>query len=306
MRSDILTIYNQYGFLAKANLDGFISTLDDCVTNDEKVTFIAPGKHDSKGIWSITNERIIFIGVNHIPVSFPFSQIQKVERKKPFFGNFKLFFWFNGSEIDMKIDDNKNLMAAFDIVSENCEKQAEIINKHKTGNEKYQDYIQEQEQNTKDELLHFAKDYLDTDEKEIMSIKGYYEAKFLGFDSALDGILIATNKRLFFCGYKTIGIHTESFSYKNISSFEMGEGLTGYTITFYAMENKISMKYIQDKRIKEFVQEVRQRIENSSTPTFSITNIDAADQIKKFAELRDAGILTEEEFQAKKKQLLGI
>ncbi|MEZ2737584.1 PH domain-containing protein, partial [Aneurinibacillus aneurinilyticus] len=188
MRSDILTIYNQYGFLAKGSLDGFIPTLDNCVANDEKVMFIAPGKHTSRGIWSITDKRIIFIGTNHMPASFPFSQIQKVERKKPFLSNFKLFFWFQNTEIDMKIDDNKNLMAAFDIVSEKCENQAEIINMHKTSSEKYEDYIQEQEQKTKNDLLSFSKDYLGINEKEIMSIKGYYEAKFSGFDSALDGI----------------------------------------------------------------------------------------------------------------------
>ncbi|MGG3518430.1 SHOCT domain-containing protein [Bacillus pseudomycoides] len=33
---------------------------------------------------------------------------------------------------------------------------------------------------------------------------------------------------------------------------------------------------------------------------------DVADQIKRLADLRDSGILTNEEFDAKKKQLLGI
>lgn len=33
---------------------------------------------------------------------------------------------------------------------------------------------------------------------------------------------------------------------------------------------------------------------------------DAVEQIKKFAELRDQGILTDAEFEAKKKQLLGL
>jgi Short C-terminal domain len=33
---------------------------------------------------------------------------------------------------------------------------------------------------------------------------------------------------------------------------------------------------------------------------------DAADQIRRLAQLRDKGLLTEEEFQAKKAQLLGL
>lgn len=37
-----------------------------------------------------------------------------------------------------------------------------------------------------------------------------------------------------------------------------------------------------------------------------VTTDDTLDQIKKLAELRDSGILTEDEFNAKKKKILGI
>ena len=40
---------------------------------------------------------------------------------------------------------------------------------------------------------------------------------------------------------------------------------------------------------------------NSSAPAVS-----AADELKKFKELLDAGVITQEEFDAKKKQLLGL
>ena len=35
-------------------------------------------------------------------------------------------------------------------------------------------------------------------------------------------------------------------------------------------------------------------------------NISEADELKKFADLKDQGIITEEEFNAKKKQILGL
>lgn len=43
-----------------------------------------------------------------------------------------------------------------------------------------------------------------------------------------------------------------------------------------------------------------------SIPSQQMPSSDVADQIKKLADLRDSGILTEEEFTAKKKQLLGV
>jgi hypothetical protein len=45
---------------------------------------------------------------------------------------------------------------------------------------------------------------------------------------------------------------------------------------------------------------------NSIQTASSNTSIDIADQRKKLTDLRDSGVLTDEEFNAKKKQLLGI
>ena len=45
----------------------------------------------------------------------------------------------------------------------------------------------------------------------------------------------------------------------------------------------------------------RPRITSSKDEPFS-----SADELKKYAELKDQGIITEEEFQAKKKQILGL
>ncbi|WP_028975753.1 DUF4429 domain-containing protein [Sporolactobacillus terrae] len=56
----------------------------------------------------------------------------------------------------------------------------------------------------------------------------------------------------------------------------------------------------QALELKKYVED---RINKNNNSTNSL---DPADQIKKFAELRDQGIITEEEFTSKKKQLLGI
>lgn len=44
----------------------------------------------------------------------------------------------------------------------------------------------------------------------------------------------------------------------------------------------------------------------STAPVQPATTGDSIEQIKKLAELRDQGILTDAEFEAKKKQLLGL
>ena len=51
---------------------------------------------------------------------------------------------------------------------------------------------------------------------------------------------------------------------------------------------------------------VEQYQEESSTQHLSVNQLSIADEIKKFKELLDSGIITQEEFDAKKKQLLGL
>ncbi len=50
----------------------------------------------------------------------------------------------------------------------------------------------------------------------------------------------------------------------------------------------------------------RQKEKTQNTGTTIVQNSDEADQLKKFKELLDSGVITQEEFDAKKKQLLGL
>ncbi|SDY92951.1 Short C-terminal domain-containing protein [Evansella caseinilytica] len=61
-------------------------------------------------------------------------------------------------------------------------------------------------------------------------------------------------------------------------------------------------QYNKFLKCKELIEQYQDQIEDSG----GINPISAADELKKLAELKDAGILTEEEFNAKKKQLLCI
>jgi hypothetical protein len=63
-------------------------------------------------------------------------------------------------------------------------------------------------------------------------------------------------------------------------------------------------QYQDMEKVKRLIESYQDRPEIQivhSTPDLSV-----ADEIKKFADLRDAGILTTTEFEAKKKQLLGL
>ena len=52
--------------------------------------------------------------------------------------------------------------------------------------------------------------------------------------------------------------------------------------------------------------EAKAEMEKQNAPTQVVAETSAADELKKFKELLDMGVITQEEFDAKKKQLLGL
>lgn len=156
-----------------------------------------------------------------------------------------------------------------------------------------------------DKLIQHAKKHLEEGEEILASVMGAYETKMLGNNAMKNGVFIATKSRIVFFGKRLTGYDLESFPYSNISSIEMGKNLMGHHISFFASGNKIKMKWINAGDIDSFISLVKSNIGSKSGMENRQLSC-PADEIKKYAELRDQGIITEEEFNAKKKQLLGI
>lgn len=85
------------------------------------------------------------------------------------------------------------------------------------------------------------------------------------------------------------------------------DGLVYTKVTVFASGNTVEfrMRHDEAQHFKNLISDmlVRGSAGPSEAPSSSG---DFAEQIKKLGELRDEGLLTEEEFQAKKKQLLGL
>jgi hypothetical protein len=102
---------------------------------------------------------------------------------------------------------------------------------------------------------------------------------------------------------------SEDFPIEKVSSVSWSAGMLLGTITVFASGNKAEIKSVNKDDGKEIVDKLRHRLtapavaapqgsEGSATP-------DPMDQLKKLGGLRDAGVLTEQEFEAKKAELLG-
>ena len=153
-----------------------------------------------------------------------------------------------------------------------------------------------------DKLIDNAQKHLEPGEIVLASVMGAYETKIMKSDTVRNGIFLATDQRLVFYAKKLAGYDLEVFPYSSISSIDMGKDLMGHRISFFASGNKTSMKWINTGDVQKFVQVVKERIGKRAES--ANTSVDITDQIRKLAELKDAGILTEQEFTSKKQELL--
>ena len=152
--------------------------------------------------------------------------------------------------------------------------------------------------------LELVRPHLKDGENIKFSVFGAYETKVLGNDSVRNGIFVATESRIVFFAKKLMGYDLESFPFENISSIEQSKGLMGHTITFYASGNKASMKWISKGDVQSFMNYVQSNLGKTKVTSNNTGNSDIPTQIQKLSELKDQGILTEDEFNQKKTELL--
>lgn len=151
--------------------------------------------------------------------------------------------------------------------------------------------------------LEAVKNHLKNGESIKFSVFGTYETKLMGNDFIRSGIFGATETRIIFFGKKMIGFDLESFPFENISSIKQSKKIMGHLITFYASRNKVSMKWIKKGEVQNFINYVESKIGKGKVENIT-SNSDIPSQIQKLSELNKQGILTDDEFNLKKSELL--
>ena len=125
------------------------------------------------------------------------------------------------------------------------------------------------------------------------------------------GLVVLTDRRLLFVQDGIMSNTTEDFPMDKVSSVQWSSGMVMGSVTIFASGNKSEIKNVNKDDGKEMVDKIRHRISAPASPapppstTTDVLQADPMEQLKKLAELRDAGVVTPEEFETKKAELLG-
>jgi hypothetical protein len=129
------------------------------------------------------------------------------------------------------------------------------------------------------------------------------------------GIIVLTDRRLFFLKDGMMRQTSEDFVLSKLSSIQWSSGMLMGKIQVFVSGNKSEIENVSKAEGKAIVDQVRGIIAGGGSPTpasdvavRSALPVEAAPdpiaQLEKLGALRDAGILTEDEFSAKKAEIL--
>jgi hypothetical protein len=126
------------------------------------------------------------------------------------------------------------------------------------------------------------------------------------------GLLVLTNRRLLFVKDGMMKKTLEDFPLDKISSIQWSSGIALGKVIIFASGNKAEVGSVTKKDGKDLADLVRERIAGISraaapTPPAPppVGTASVADELRKLADLRDTGVLTDDEFAAQKARLLG-
>lgn len=140
------------------------------------------------------------------------------------------------------------------------------------------------------------------------SIKGLTS----GLMDANTWLIVCTDRRIVFLDKGLIyGLQRKDTPLEKINSIEHKTGMIFGKITIREAGTEMTISNIYKETVAPFVESVNTAIEelkNSSNVEAAAKNehLDVASQLGKLADLRDRGVLTEEEFQGQKKKLLSL
>lgn len=133
-----------------------------------------------------------------------------------------------------------------------------------------------------------------------------------GIKGAMFGSLLAGDKEFYFkditsVQFKNLGMTSGYLQFEYPGSRSGNNFASENSFTFSATIGTEKYKKLKEE-MPGIYEDIRKRVNEAKTVKADTSGglPSAADELKKFKELLDSGVITQEEFDAKKKQLLGL
>ena len=153
-----------------------------------------------------------------------------------------------------------------------------------------------------------AKDVLQPEEIVLDVTTGMVEVTRMGTKTSRNGAILVTDRRVILYTKKIGGYEMYDHVYGLLTAIDYKKGMMYGNITLAASGDRTHISQVPKEDVERLAKAIRARMAAAHEHGLQETGdgVSSADEIKKLAELHAAGILTDDEFAGKKKQLLGL
>ena len=107
-------------------------------------------------------------------------------------------------------------------------------------------------------LIQLVKDTFEEGEEILDYVEGALQTTINNRNTLRTGILVATNKKVRFCGKRFFFIYDDIIEYSDIYGIDLTEEKLGYTIFINGKKKSYSMKFVINSKIHDFVNILKQ------------------------------------------------
>lgn len=134
---------------------------------------------------------------------------------------------------------------------------------------------------------------------------GMVPVRRLGSKTERSGTIAVTNRRIILLTTKIGGYDSQDFAFGLLSSVDYKKGIVFANLDLAAAGDRTRVKMIPTAEIERIAQLIRAKMAEARAPA-SAPSQDVPGQIRELGKLRDEGLISPDEFEAKKRQLLGL
>ncbi|HEX5401478.1 MAG TPA: PH domain-containing protein [Pseudonocardiaceae bacterium] len=155
-----------------------------------------------------------------------------------------------------------------------------------------------------------AKDVLQQDERVLDVTTGMIEVRRLGQSTQRNGAILVTDRRVILYTKKVGGYEMNDHVFGLLTALDYKKGVMFGNLTLAASGDRTHVSQIPKIDVERIAKAIRGQMaaahQNGVSGGPIAPSVSPADEVRKLAELHRDGIITDVEFETKKKQLLGL
>jgi Bacterial PH domain/Short C-terminal domain len=150
------------------------------------------------------------------------------------------------------------------------------------------------------------------DERVLDGATGLIQVRRMGSETARSGVVLATDRRVILFTTKIGGYDVQDFAYGLLTGVDHKKGIVFGDLHLNAAGDRAHVKQVPKADIERLAQAIRDQMALARRPAAHAqppqpaAPADPHEELRKLAALRDEGIITTDDFEAKKRQLLGL